>query len=177
MTNINLNKLHKRSTQKLIYENYSPKMMGLCMRYASSNAEAEDLLHDGFIKAFKNINKFSGNGNIEGWLRRVIINNTLDTIRLKNKEIRNLKIMYDTHKDDYAEPNDTNINDFSNCTATQLVKIIQKLPTVQRTIFNLYVIEDYSHLDIAKELNITVGSSKSSYFKARKNLIKYLKEI
>ena len=161
-----------RNSQHLLYKATYGKMLGTCMRYASSVDEAKDFLHDGFIKVFEKIKYFKHTGSFEGWIRRIIVNNTIDSIRKKNR-------MYFNTGGDYSLINITDDNtkdteDLNKITlsAARLIELIQDLTPAYRTVFNLYIIEDYSHKEIAEMLNISIGTSKSNLAKAKINLRK-----
>ena len=147
--------------QKLLYEQFGPKLMGVCYRYATSAEEAQDLLQDGFIKIFEKLDKYSGIGSFEGWMRRIVVNTALDNIR-KNKKFL---LHTDINDADYKLPS----NDFieERLAAEDLLKILQSIPLGYKTIFNLYAIEGYSHKEIAEQLNITTSTSKSQYSRAK----------
>lgn len=157
--------------QKQLYDLFSGKMMGVCLRYTNSLEEAEDALQDGFIKVFLNIEKFKQSGSFEGWVRRIIVNSCLDLIR-KNKKT----------KDDIAlEKVDFMISSDSSAverlSEEQLLKIIQTMPYGYKAVFNMYAIEGYSHKEIAAHLEITESTSKSQFLRARKHLQKLLAKL
>lgn len=147
--------------QKMLYEQFGPKLMGVCYRYATSTEEAQDLLQDGFIKIFEKLDKYSGIGSFEGWMRRIVVNTALDNIR-KNKKFL---LHTDINNADYKLPS----NDFieERLAAQDLLKVLQSIPLGYKTIFNLYAIEGYSHKEIAEQLNITTSTSKSQYSRAK----------
>ena len=155
--------------QKLLFDTYSRKLMGLCMRYARDEDEAQDVLQMGFIKVFEKLDMYNGNGSLEGWIRRILVNTALDNIR-RNK---NMKDSVDIDKVDY-QLNSHSENAIDALSAQDLLKVINSLPTGFKTVFNLYAIEGYSHKEIAEMLDISVNTSKSQYSRARahlKNLI------
>lgn len=159
-------------SQELVYKMFAGRMMVVCVRYLKSREDAEDLLQEGFIKAFQQIHQFKGNGAFEGWLRRMFVNLCLDTLR-KNKGVR--WVSTDEHdipneKTDELENEDVDF-DF---TPEQVLLAMEKLTPVYRTVFNLIAFEEYSHQDVADKLGISVGTSKSNYFKAKKNLQRIL---
>lgn len=150
-------------------------MMAVCKRYTRNEDQAKDILQDGFIKVFKNIEKFGFNGSFEGWVRRIIVNTAIDFTRKA--------------KNDYLLMNeDQSIEDFENdlldegdeeeydnpLKVADVIKGMEQLSTAYRTVFNLYVFENYSHQEIADALGISVGTSKSNLAKARGNLKKIL---
>jgi len=157
--------------QKQLFEVYSRRMMGVCLRYAQDGEEAQDVLQMGFIKVFEKLDTFNQEGSLEGWIRKIIVNTALDTIR-KNK-----KFMNDVEMDkvDYQLENHTE-NAVESLSAQDLLKVIQEMPPGFRTVFNMYVIEGYSHKEIAEELNISINTSKSQFSRARTYLQKVLIE-
>ncbi|PLX06095.1 MAG: RNA polymerase subunit sigma-70 [Marinilabiliales bacterium] len=159
-----------RNSQHLLYKATYGKMLGTCMRYASNIDEAKDFLHDGFIKVFEKIKYFKHTGSFEGWIRRIIINNTIDCLRKKNKMQFNSEADYsivnltDDSEDSLEKLNQTNL-----C-AARIIEMIQELSPAYKTVFNLYVIEEYSHKEIAEMLGISIGTSKSNLAKAKMKL-------
>ena len=147
--------------QRLLFQRFAPKMMGVCLRYANSSIEAEDMLQDGLIKVFEKLEMYSGKGSLEGWVRRIVVNTALDTIR-KNKKMKfNTSIdevEFSLKKDQYI---------IEDLTAKELMKILQTIPVGYRTVFNMYAIEGFSHKEIAEELGISVSTSKSQLSRAR----------
>ena len=154
--------------QKQLFEKYSRRMMGLCMRYASHREEAEDMLQEGWIKVFRNLHQFRFEGSAEGWLKRVIVNACLEMLR-KNKKMVN---QVDIELIEEITPSEINSSDAM--TANDLLKMIHKLPAGYRTVFNLYAVEGYSHKEIGDMLGINESTSKSQYSRARAHLQKML---
>lgn len=151
--------------QRQLFDYYAKRMMGVCLRYANSTDEAQDVLQIGFIKVFEKLNTFNSEGSLEGWIKKIIINTALDSIR-KNKKINeNIEI----EKIDF-QLQDNEENGYNALNATDLLNIIQKMPSGFRTVFNMYAIEGYSHKEIAEELNISINTSKSQYSRARQHL-------
>jgi len=157
--------------QKNLYEKFARKMMGVCLRYCDSTEEAEDVVQNGFISVFENIESFKGTGSLEGWIRKVVSNCALDQIR-KNKKFEN---NIDLDLVDYQLPSE-NENVLGQLSVNDLLKIIQQMPTGFRTVFNLYAIEGYTHQEIADQLNISINTSKSQYSRARVYLQKIIIE-
>lgn len=151
----------EKSAQKYLYDSYSPKMYYVCLRYARHASEAQDMLQDGFIKVFDNISSFKFNGSFEGWIRRIIVNTALNYCRKSSFKQEQLGI------EDYQ---DTVVKSkaVSNLGEKELLAIIQKLPDGYRMVFNLYVIEGYSHKEIGEMLDITESTSRSQLAKSRK---------
>ncbi len=155
--------------QKQLYDKYSSKMMGVCLRYSDNVEEAEDVLQNGFIKVFESINKFRGEGSLEGWIRKIMVNSALDNIRRKKARKTNLQLEEVEYK--YAiEDTITGKLD-----SKVLLKMINTLPVGFRTVFNLYAIEGYTHKEIAQQLGISENTSKSQYSRARLHLQKMIK--
>ncbi|MBL7801914.1 MAG: sigma-70 family RNA polymerase sigma factor [Chitinophagales bacterium] len=149
-----------RKYQELLYQRFASKMFTVCMRYAAESNSAQDLLQEGFVKIFKNIDKFRGEGSFEGWIRRIFVNTCLEFVRKK----ANMYVVQDTEtvKVEYQDE-----NALQKLMKEDLMEMIQSLSTGYRTIFNLYVIEGYSHKEIAELLNVTEGTSKSQLARAR----------
>lgn len=160
----------ERKFQELLYRTYSSKMFAVCMRYAGDYAGAEDLLQDGFVKVFKNLEKFRNEGSFEGWIRRIFVNNSIEHFRRK----ANLYVVQETEALTYEYYDD---NALQKLIKDDLLKVIQTLSVGYRTIFNLYVIEGYSHKEIGEMLNITEGTSKSQLARARYLLQKKVMEL
>jgi RNA polymerase sigma factor (sigma-70 family) len=157
-------------SQRILYETLYHKMLGVCLRYSKDMLEAEDLVQDGFIKVFEKIKSFNHTGSLEGWIRRLIVNNTIDEIRKKKRmlfdygeesRIQNMKDEHPEEKEDF---------ELLQLKAERLVELIQKLSPAYQTVFNMYVVEDFSHKEIAEILDISVGTSKSNLAKAKKRL-------
>ena len=136
---------------------YSGKLFAICLKYSRSYAEAQDNLQDGFLIIFDKIVQFKNTGSLEGWLKRLIINHVLQQYR----KTPFLELVNDVVDDTEIELDDDAVNlDF-------LLKIIQELPDRYRLVFNLYVIDDYSHKEIAEMLGINIGTSKSNLSRAK----------
>lgn len=149
-----------RKAQENLYKTLASRMMGICMRYAKDTFEAEDVLQMGFVKVFQKISDFRGEGSFEGWIRRIMVNTAIESYR---KNLRNLNLV--DIDEVYDQPQNT--FDMSGLELKDLLKLVQQLPNGYRLVFNLYVIEGYSHKEIAKQLGITEGASKSQLSRAR----------
>ena len=162
----------KREFQKKLYETYAGKMLFVCMRYTKNREEAEDVLQDGFIKVFKGINSFKFLGSFEGWVRRIMVHTSIEHLRRKKQTT-----IFDDVEDVMHHP-ESETDATGKMSEKELLKMIQHLPDGYRTVFNMYVIEGYSHKEIADMLEISEGTSKSQLSKAKnhlKNLLhKYL---
>ena len=165
-------KAGQRQAQKEMYDKFSGNMMTVCLRYSGTREEAEDILQIGFVKVFTNISAFNGTGSLEGWIRKVMVNTALESFRKKNV-LNGASDVTEINQSGHVRFNP--IEDEMN--AKELIKVIQKLPTGFRTVFNLYAIEGYNHMEIATLLNITEGTSKSQYSRAKEWLrAKLIKE-
>lgn len=157
--------------QKFLFNKYARIMTGVCLRYADSYEEAQDIVQDGFIKVFKKIGMFSGKGSLEGWVRRIMVNTSLDYLRSIKNERFNVTIddvSYKLKEDQKVE---------SDLQAEDLLQMVQSLPTGYRTVFNMYAIEGFTHREIGDALEISENTSKSQYSRARTLLQKKLEEI
>ncbi len=155
---------------KTLYDRFSPKMFGICLRYAKDYHVAEDVLQEGFVKIFKNLHKFRFEGSFEGWLRRIIVNTAIEQYR---KNVRMYPVGELTMEAHQAYHDMT----VENMAAQDLLKLIQELSPGYRTVFNLYVIEGMSHKEISKMMNISEGTSKSQLARARYILQKKVKDL
>lgn len=155
--------------QTALYRQYSVPMFRVVLRFARDKAEAEDMLQDGFIRVFRDMAQFRGDGALGGWIRRIMVNTALSHLRKQRDFIR------DTADFSPFESLFRTDEDFaSNMDAETLMKYLQKLPPGYRAVFNLYAIDGFSHEEIAEQLGISIGTSKSQLFKAREYLKKML---
>lgn len=153
----------ERWAQKLLYEEHYGKMMGVCLRYANNSDDALDILHEGFIKVFRNINKYQPGTSLSAWIRRIMVNTAIDFYR------KNLRRRTEDIEQAYAVQSDEE-DAVSKCTEKEILAAVQELSPAYRAVFNLYVIEGYSHKEIADMLNITESTSRSNLVKARLKL-------
>ena len=149
-----------RKMQYELYQRYSPKMFGVCLRYAGNTEEAEDVLQEGFIKIFKKIDSFRSEGSFEGWIRRIFVNTAIEHFRRKSylqpiteREESTVEGQYVSVLDSLAEKD--------------IIKLVQQLSPGYRTVFNMYVVEGYTHKQIADILGISEGTSKSQLSRAK----------
>lgn len=165
-----------RRAQEELFKLFYGKMLGVCMRYSKDRDTAEEILQEGFIKIFDKLDAFDYKGSFEGWMRRIIANTAIDSIR-KSKKNPMLTDQDDDFKlgaiDPMVEQEDF---EFTGIKAELAVQAIQELSPAYQTVFNLYVIEEYTHKEIAEILGISEGTSKSNLSKAKFNLQKILKE-
>ena len=154
-----------RKMQEMLYTQTAPKMLAVCMRYAKDRMEAEDVLQMGYVKIFQNITTYRNEGSFEGWIRRIMVNTAIESYR---KNLRFLSIVpIETVYEQPAIGSDSYRDDFSSLGMQDLMKIIQKLANGYRMVFNMYVIEGYSHKEIAETLGISESASKSQLSRAR----------
>jgi len=156
-----------RQMQKLLYKNYSSKMYGVCLRYSGNIDDANDLLQEGFIKVYKNLDKFRGDGSFEGWIRRIFVNTSIEHFRRKVKLYNITEIQENTVEE-------TNLNILDTLAVKDIIILVNELSPGYKTVFNMHVIEGYSHKEIADILGITEGTSKSQLARAKGVLKKSL---
>ena len=150
----------KSMAQGRLYQLFAPKMYGVCLRYSKDATEAEDNLQDGFIKVFEKIDTFRHEGSFEGWIRRIMVNVSLEKYRKHNL----LQTVDDISSYELPDLKDEIISEIS---ANDLMKLIRELPPRYRMVFNLYVFEGMNHREIAEEMRISEGTSKSNLARAR----------
>ena len=162
-----------RAQHKLFKHFYSP-MFAVCMRYAGSTEEAEDMLNEGFLKVFSNLDKYENTGSFSAWMRKVMTNAALDYRRKYAMKFET------TELDQLSNAPETGV-DFNQAiaqmSADELVGLIQQLPATMRTVFNMYVMEGYSHSEIAAQLGITESTSGWHLNAARNRLKKKIMEL
>lgn len=150
-----------------LYAQYAPKMLVVCSRYVSDFDDAQDLLQEGFIKVFEELHRFRNEGSLEGWIRRIMVNSALNHY----KKYSNVKYQTDDISQLKFDVPDDNIVDIeSQLNNNELLNLVQTLSPTYRMVFNLYVFEGYKHQEIAKQLGIGEGTSKSNLQDARRIL-------
>ena len=159
--------------RKELYEQYSSRMLTICLRYSSDRDTAQDLMHDGFLKIFHSFDKFTwrGDGSLRAWMERVMINVALQSLR-KN-DVLNQSSNIEDSPELYEEPD---ASDIEMIPQSILLQFIEELPTGYRTVFNLYTFEEKSHKEIAELLGINEKSSASQLFRAKSTLAKRVKD-
>ena len=162
-------KRNDRRMQEALYQRFAPKMYGVCLRYAGNAEEAEDIVQEGFIKVFKKMDSFRSEGSFEGWIRRIFVNTAIEHFRRKNylqpvteKEENTVEGKYLSVLDSLAEKD--------------IIALIQQLSPGYRAVFNMYVIEGYTHREIADILGISEGTSKSQLSRAKSVLQEKVKK-
>jgi RNA polymerase sigma factor (sigma-70 family) len=153
--------------QQRLFDLYSGRMYGVCSRYVKNTMQAEDILVMGFTKVFEKISQFKGEGSFEGWVRRIMVNESLSYLR----KTRTMVIETDLEKAD-REPDYDRLSD--HLEAQDLLKMIEQLPAGYRIVFNMYAIDGYCHKEIAEALGISENTSKSQLSRARLYLQKLL---
>ncbi len=151
-----------RRDQELLYRRHAAKLYAVCLQYSGNNEEARDILQEGFIKIFENLDSYKHEGSFEGWMRRITVNTALEKFRSRNNLYRVDDI--DQVPEPDAEPDN---QDYAGLEAADLLGIIRELPPKYRMVFNLYAIEGYSHKEIGEMINISEGTSKSNLSRAR----------
>lgn len=153
--------------QKALYDKFSRKMFGVCLRYAKGREEAEDFLQEGMVTVFQRISSFNQEGLLEGWVRKVVVNTCLTHLRQQKLQWVNIDEVEESAEDGFTMEK-INIKD--------LLEVINALPSGFKAVFNLYAIEGYTHKEIAALLSISEGTSKSQYARAKAVLIKRIEQ-
>ena len=157
-----------RSSQQELYDLYARRMMGVCLWYARSREEAEEILQDGFMKVFRYMNTYKAKGSFEGWIRKIMVNTAL--VKCRSKSQLRAIVEYDAKEHDSTEA----VSIIEMLEAKELAELVQTLTPSYRMVFNLYVLEGMKHREIAKLLDISEGTSKSNLADARAILQKAL---
>lgn len=171
---IELCKKSDRRAQEQLFRHFYGKMLAVCLRYIQDRDSAQEVLQEGFIKVFDNIKGYDSKGSFEGWVRRIMANSAIDAIRKVRKDTR---LSDDVNDFRYIpEEDEAEDWDITMLKAETAMEAIQRLSPAYRTVFNLYVLEEYTHREIAEKLGISEGTSKSNLAKAKMNLQQYLKQ-
>jgi RNA polymerase sigma factor (sigma-70 family) len=152
-----------RRMQRELYNRYAPKMYGVCLRYAGSAEEAEDILQEGFIKVFRKIDSYRGEGSFEGWVRRIFVNTAIEYYRKKT-------YLQPITEHEEATVEGKYLSVLDNLAEKDIINLVQQLSPGYRTVFNMYVVEGYTHKQIADLLGISEGTSKSQLSRAKQIL-------
>ena len=155
-----------RQMQEELYNRFSGKMYAVCLRYANNAEDAQDLLQEGFIKVFRNLHRFRAEGSFEGWIRRVFVNSSIEHFRKKSLQLSKVS----DKEENTIE--DSDISALDQLAEKDIIALVQELSPGYRTVFNLYVVEGYSHKEIGEMLDISEGTSKSQLARARSILQK-----
>jgi len=157
--------------EDMLYKKFAPITYAICLRYTSNIDDAKDVFQELFVKVYTQIKNYNKQGSFEGWIKRIFVNTALDFCR-KNKKINFTNL----NENDAIEPEEME-DEGIDIPKEMLLNLIRNLPDGYRIVFNLYAIEKYSHKQIAEELNIEEGTSKSQLFKARKTLQNQVKQL
>ncbi len=157
-------KINNTGAQEFLYNKYSPKMLGVCYRYAKSRHDAEDMLQEGFIKVFTQLHQFRNEGPLESWIRRIMVHTCINIIKKNKKFSDTVDLIYANN----IQVKEESI--LSMMQTKQIVESIRLLPLGYKTVLNLYAIEGYSHKEIATMLEIEEGTSRSQYARAKNML-------
>jgi len=149
-----------RKQQELLYKTLAPRMMAVCMRYAHDKDEAQDILQEGFIKMFKNAHNYRGDGNLEGWIRRIMVHCAISRYR----KLKPMVLVEDFTEENSGAGSGYNAHGLE---AKDLMQMIQQLPQTYRSVFNMYAIEGYSHQEIGSKLGMTELLSRTNLHRAR----------
>lgn len=163
----------ERIAQNRIYEMLAPRMFPVCLRYSNNRDEAEEILQESFIKMFTHLKQYRKDGAFEGWLRKIVVNTALQKLREKARMYPVVTIKEETIEVPHMATNET----FANIGYKVLLELIQKLPPAYRMVFNLYVFEGMKHKEIAEQLQISEGTSKSNLYDARMILQKEIHKL
>jgi RNA polymerase sigma-70 factor (ECF subfamily) len=156
--------------QRMLFDRFSSKMLGVCLRYAKDSEQADDILQDGFVKVFTKLKDFKNEGSLEGWIRRVMVNTALDQIRKNGKTLGGVSV------DDVQYKIENNDHIAEQLMAEDLLKLINSMPDGYKVVFNMFAIEGYTHNEIADTLGISESTSKSQYSRARAYLRERISE-
>jgi RNA polymerase sigma factor (sigma-70 family) len=155
---------NEAAAQRELYNRYSPKMLGVCYRFAHNREDAEDMLQEGFIKVFSQLHTFQNKGAFEGWIRRIIVHTCINNLKKNKRFNESVDIVYASAIQTREESVPSIVQ------AKQIVECIRMLPVGYRTVLNLYAIEGYSHKEIAVVLDIEESTSRSQYTRAKQML-------
>ena len=157
-------KNNDRKAQQALYSLFAPTMLGIAARYSAHVAEAEDILQESFLKVFTKFDSYKNEGSLEGWIKRIVVRTSIDFFRLKERRIR-------LAKEEYPEETDIFSNEIiDRISNDELLQIINQLPEGYRMVLNLYAVEGYNHREIGEMLEISEGTSKSQFSRAKKYL-------
>jgi RNA polymerase sigma factor (sigma-70 family) len=159
----------KRLSQKWVFERFYRLMFGVCMRYTHDTDRVQDMVQEGFLKVFTNIDGYTSKGSFEGWIRRIMVNTAIDSIR--KDAVHPVDATEDDQLERLIENEDVQELDFEyGYSVHDVLDAMNELSPAYRAVFNLFVFDNYSHHEIAEKLGITVGASKSNFAKAKRNV-------
>jgi len=158
------------SAQRKLYDAFAEPMMGVCYRYTKSVQDAEDVLQEGFMRVFNNLKQYRGDGELGGWIRRIMVNTSINYLK-KHIHYRNEMVFTEPSLHPVTEETPEH-----TLQAKEIASLIRQLPTGYQTVFNLHAIEGYSHVEIGKILGISENTSRSQYMRARNLLCDWIKQ-
>lgn len=161
---------NRRASQKQLYNLFAEGMLGVCYRYTKSMSDAEDVLQEGFIKVFNKLHQYNNEGELGGWIRRIMVTTALNFLK------RNAKYQYDLGFDNTTLHPVAADNPEVQLDAKELASLIRQLPSGYQAIFNLHAVEGYTHVEIGELLGISEGTSRSQYARARALLLTWIKK-
>jgi len=153
------------------YKRFAPKMYGVCLRFAKNQMEADDILQEGFIKVFSNLKTFRNEGSLEGWVRRTVVNTAINLYK------KNAKYLKDTGLEQAEIIQNMEQGSLDRISVEELLNLIRELPAGYRMVFNLNIIEGYTHKEISELLAISENTSKSQLSRARQALQRKISEL
>lgn len=161
----------EEAAQKQLYDTYARPMLGVCYRFTKSMEDAEDVLQEGFIRVFRNLGQYKGEGELGAWIRRIMVNAALNFLK-KHQAYRDELVIQEEYMHPVSDANpDVSLH------AKELVQLVRQLPPGYQTIFNLHAVEGYTHVEIGRMLGISEGTSRSQYMRARNLLITWLEKF
>lgn len=161
----------KPAAQRQLYEHFAAGMLAVCYRYTKSVADAEDVLQEGFVKVFLNLHQYRFEGELGGWIRRIMVTTAINYLK------RNARYQGElSYKDEHMHVVSTESDPEVKMEARELADLVRQLPTGYQTIFNLHAVEGYTHVEIGKMLGVQEGTSRSQYARARALLIQWINQ-
>ncbi|HEX5026530.1 MAG TPA: sigma-70 family RNA polymerase sigma factor [Agriterribacter sp.] len=158
------------TAQRQLYDLFAEQMLGICYRYTKSLADAEDVLQEGFVKVFKYLHQYRSDGELGGWIRRIMVNTAINYLK------KNSKYQYDLSFTDPALHPVSEDSPQVYLQTKELANLVRQLPTGYQTVFNMHAVEGYSHVEIGEILGINEGTSRSQYMRARNLLITWIEK-
>jgi RNA polymerase sigma factor (sigma-70 family) len=160
----------EEAAQKALYDTYVKQMMGVCYRYTKSVEDAEDILQEGFIRVFKNLDQYKGEGELGAWIRKIMVNVALNFLK-KHQVYRDELLIREEHLHPVSDA-----DPYVSLQTKELIQLVRQLPAGYQAIFNLYAVEGYTHVEIGKLMGISEGTSRSQYMRARNLLISWIEK-
>lgn len=165
-----------RQSQRWVFDRYYRLMFGVCLRYVSDRDAVQDIVQEGFLKVFSGIDKYASKGSFEGWIRRIMVNTAIDHVRKESPGQTLSEEEYPMHQIEAPEDLDSDVA-WEGLTIHDVLEAMEGLSPTYKAVFNMYVFDNLEHSEIAEELGISVGTSKSNLAKARRNLKRLLEDI